>query len=56
MGKYLDYASLRYRPVNLFLQLEPVVTAFLDLDFTDFGHDRSELSLIITGTYRYYNQ
>ena len=43
--KYLNYTCLRYRPVKIFLPLEPVVTAFFYLDFYDFGSDRSELSV-----------
>ena len=39
--------------LGFFYSIEPVVTAFFYLDFYDFGHDRSELSLTITGTYRY---
>jgi len=52
-GKYLNYACLRYRPVKIFLPLEPVVTALIYHVFIGFGNYRSELSVTITGTYRY---
>ena len=41
--KYLDYASLRYRPVKNYFTLEPVVTALDFTVFIVFGSDRSEL-------------